>query len=306
MRMKLGVPCLGALVTSCMLLASACSSENGDGSGLNGSGATGNTGTGAGSSMTGSGNSAGTSLNVGMGNGTGMDPDAGTGTEGGTDLCNGATLGVKGTWGAGDVFASWLSSRSNSGATALADQTLTPALLAGFQVIIAQDVSHNHRYSADEVKALSDWVSNGGGLMTLIGYSSNSTEVENVNRLLAPFAISYGAAHILPKGNGNSTVPITIWNPHPIDAGVTAVGIDNGYPLMGTGDVIATGDGSNLGLAQTVGSGHVFSWADEWITYNSEWNSHPDYQVQTFWVNAVKWLTVASHCQVSAPPNPPK
>ena len=302
--MKLGVPCLAAVVTSCVLLASACSGENGDGSGCNGSGAAGNTGTGAGSSMTGSGNSAGTSLNVGTGNATGVDPDAGT--DGGTDLCNGATLGVKGTWGAGDVFASWLSSRSNSGATALADQTLTPALLAGFQVIIAQDVSHNHPYSADEVKALSDWVSQGGGFMTLIGYSPNSTEVVNVNRLLAPFSISYGTDHILPKGNGNSTVPITIWNPHPIDAGVTAVGIDNGYPIMGTGDVIATSGGLNLGLAQTVAAGHVFSWADEWITYNSEWNSHPDYQVQTFWVNAVKWMTAASHCQVSAPPNPPK
>ena len=146
---------------------------------------------------------------------------------GGTDLCNGATLGVKGTWGAGDVFASWLSSRSNSGATALADQTLTPALLAGYQVIIAEDVSHNHQYSADGVKALSDCVSKGGGFMTLIGYSQDSTEIDNVNRLLAPFSMSYGADHILPQGNGNSTVPIAMWNPHPIDTGVTAVGIDN-------------------------------------------------------------------------------
>ncbi|HYQ01853.1 MAG TPA: hypothetical protein VER96_24435 [Polyangiaceae bacterium] len=299
--MKLGTSCL-VVVGSCLLLASACSG-NSDGSnvnsGNNGSGATGNTGTGAG-------NSAGISLNVGTGNNTGSDSDAGPGTGGGTDLCNGATLGVKGTWGAGDVFASWLSSRSNSGATALADQTLTPTLLSSFQVIIVEDVSHNHPYSADEVKALSDWVGKGGGLMTLIGYSANSTEVDNVNRLLAPFSISYGTDHILPKGAGNSTVPITMWNPHAIDAGVTAVGVDNGYPLMGMGDVIATGGGYNLGLAQTSGSGHVFAWADEWITYNSEWNSHPDYQVQTFWVNAVKWLTVATQCQVSPPPNPPK
>jgi len=310
MRMNLGVSCLGAVFTSCLLLASACSGKNADGaevnSGGNGSGATGNTGAGASSSTTGAGNSAGTYLNVGTGAGTGADSDAGTSTDGGTDLCNGATLGVKGTWGAGDVFASWLSSRSNSGATALADQTLTPALLASYQVIIVENVSHNHPYSADEVKALSDWVSKGGGLMTLSGYSPDSTEVENVNRLLTPFSISYGTDHILPKGIGNTTVPITIWNPHPIDTGVTAVGVDNGYPLMGMGDVIATGGGDNLGLAQTVGNGHVFAWADEWITYNSEWNSHPDYQVQTFWVNAVKWLTVASQCQVSAPPIPLK
>lgn len=301
MLMKLGSSCL-AVVASCLLLASACSSKNSDGSDVNpgnGSGATGNTGNGAG-------NSAGIGLNVGTGNGTGTDSDAGTTPGGGTDLCNGATLGIKGTWGAGDVFANWLSSRSNSGATALADQTLTSALLASFQVIIVEDVSHNHEYSADEVKALSDWVSNGGGLLTLTGYSANATEVANVNRLLAPFSISYGTEHILPKGMGNTTVPITMWNAHPIDAGVTAVGVDNGYPIMGMGDVIATGGGYNLGVAQTVAKGHVFTWADEWITYNSEWNSHPDYQVQTFWVNAVKWLTGATQCQVSPPPNPPK
>ena len=142
--------------------------------------------------------------------------------------------------------------------------------------------------------------------MTLIGYSSDSTEVDNVNRLLAAFSMNYGTDHILPKGNGNSTVPITMWNPHPIDVGVTEVGVDNGYPVMGMGDVIATGGGYNIGVAQSVGTGHVFVWADEWITYNSEWDSHPDYQVETFWVNAVKWLTVASQCQVSVPPTPPK
>lgn len=300
---------MSAAVASCVLLVSACSSKQVDGSevsaGGNGSGASANASgggavPGGGSSTTGTGNSGGLQLNFDAG----VDPDSGTGTD--TGLCNGATLGIKGTWGAGDVFASWLSSRGNSGATPLADQTLTPALLANYQVIIAEDVSHNHRYSDAEVKALSDWVDGGGGFLTLIGYSQDATEVDNVNRLLAPFSMSYGTDHILPKGNGNTTVPITMWNPHPIDAGVTAVGVDNGYPVMGMGDIIATGGGYTVGLAQTVAGGHVFAWGDEWITYNSEWNDHPDYQVQTFWVNAVKWLTVASQCQVSAPPNPPK
>lgn len=306
-RMKFGASGLGGVVSACLLLASACSSKQVDTSTVNpgggGSAAAGGAASSGGSGVIGSGNAAGA---IGLIIDGGVDFDAGTNVDGGTDLCNGATLGVKGTWGAGDVFASWLSSRSNSGATALADQTLTPALLADYQVIIAEDVSHNHPYSADEVKALSDWVNKGGGFLTLIGYSQSANEVDNVNRLLAPFAISYGTDHILPKGNGNTTVPITMWNAHPIDAGVTAVGVDNGYPVMGMGDIIATGGGYNIGIAQTVASGHVFSWGDEWITYNSEWNDHPDYQVQTFWVNAVRWLTGASQCQVSAPPNPPK
>ena len=309
--MKFEASCLGGVVGACLLLASACSGKQADTSTVNLSGngaagsaaAAGGAASSGGLNLAGSGNAAGS---IGLNVDGGVDLDAGTSVDGGSDLCNGATLGVKGTWGAGDVFASWLSSRSNSGATALGDQTLTPALLADYQVIIAEDVSHNHPYSDDEVKALSDWVSKGGGLLTLTGYSQDATEVTNVNRLLAPFSISYGGAHILPKGAGNTTVPITTWNPHPIDAGVTAVGVDNGYPVMGMGDVIATSGAYDIGIAQTVANGHVFSWADEWITYNSEWDSHPDYQVQTFWVNAVKWLTVASQCQVSAPPNPPK
>lgn len=103
-----------------------------------------------------------------------------------------ATLGVKGGSGQGDVLAAWLTARSDTGATDLADQTLTPELLAKFQVIVAQ------------------------------------------------------------------------------------------------------------------GKGHVFLWGDEWITYNSEWNDHPDYQVQLLWLNAIKWLTAAGECQVAIPPNPPK
>jgi hypothetical protein len=216
-----------------------------------------------------------------------------------------ATLGLAGTWGQGDVFSTWLSARSNTGAAPLMDQTLTPDLLKKYEVIVAQDVHMNHTYTADEVAALQAWVNAGGGFMTLIGYA-NPGEETNVNLLLAPFGMNYGDNQILPKGNGNSTVPITEWTPHPIDQGVTAVGVDDGYPVQGMGTVIATGGGYNVGLAQTVSAGHVFMWADEWITYDSEWTQHPDYQVELFWVNAIKWLTAANTCQVPIPPVLPK
>jgi len=52
-----------------------------------------------------------------------------------------------------------------------------------------------------------------------------------------------------------------------------------------------------------VGMGHVFQWGDEWITYDSEWTAHPDYQVQLLWLNAIKWLTVQGTCQVPIPPS---
>jgi hypothetical protein len=224
-----------------------------------------------------------------------------------------ATLGYPGKWGTGDVFAAWLSARSNNGATDLGDQVLTPELLAKYQVIVAQDVDSTlhgasgadpayatHEYSDAEVQALHDWVAKGGGFMTLIGYADTS-EVVNVNRLLAPFGMNYGSTAILPK-NGGSTVPITMWTAHPVDTGVMAVGVDTGVETQGMGTVIATGGGYNVGLAQEVLPGHVLMWGDEWITYNSEWQDHPDYQVELFWVNAIKWLTAANTCQVPIPP----
>jgi len=143
--------------------------------------------------------------------------------------------------------------------------------------------------------------------MTLIGYAARG-EAANVNQLLAPFGMSYGDTPILRKVNNltvpinNLTVPITDWTPHPIDQGVTAVGVDNGYEVLGQGTIIARGGGYNVGNAQEVLPGHVFSWGDEWITYDSEWQQHPDYQIELFWLNAIKWLTAANKCQVAIPP----
>jgi hypothetical protein len=212
-----------------------------------------------------------------------------------------ATLGVKGTSGQGDVFSTWLAARSNNGATALGDQVLTPALLSKYEVIVAENVSRNHPYAPAEVQALKDWVTKGGGFMTLIGYSNRGEEA-NVNTLLQPFGANYGDMQILRK-TGGTTVPITQWAPHPVDTGVTAVGVDNGLEVQGTGTMFARGGGFNVGEGVEVGKGHVLLWGDEWITYDSEWTAHPDYQVQLFWLNAIKWLTVAGTCQIPIPPS---
>ena len=88
---------------------------------------------------------------------------------------------------------------------------------------------------------------------------------------------------------------------HPVTAGVTQIGVDNGYPVAGSGTTIATEQGHDLLKAQEVGAGHVLMWGDEWITYDSEWTGHPEYQVEVFWINAIKWLTPAMDCQVPIP-----
>ena len=168
-------------------------------------------------------------------------------------------------------------------------------------MIVAQDLSRNGRtYTPEEVIALSDWVKAGGGFMTLIGYA-DPTERTNSNALLEAYGMSYGSERILWNPN-DTTVPVTHWVTDPVTQGVSKVGVNNGYPVQGTGTTLASEQGFDMLKVQAVGSGHVLMWGDEWITYDSEWSAHPDYQVELFWLNMIKWLTPAKKCQVPIPP----
>ncbi|MEB2310450.1 MAG: hypothetical protein OZ921_12030 [Sorangiineae bacterium] len=274
------------------------------GNGAGGNGAGGNTSGGGGSfNLAGAGGTSGSpEVCDGVDNdGNGIVDDVDVGGDGVCDCLLIATLGVPGTWGQGDVFATWLDSRSDVGAVSLNAQLLTRELLEKYDVVVAEDLSKMGRgYSPAEVQALADWVRAGGGLMTLIGYADPS-EIANANLLLGAYGMSYGSQQILAKPDSTSTVPITQWVAHPVTDGITRIGVDNGYPVNG-GTTLATEQGWNVLAVSELSKGHVLMWGDEWITYNSEWSEHPDYQVERFWLNAIKWLTRESRCQVPIPP----
>ena len=242
----------------------------------------------------------------------GIIDDLDANNDGVCDCINIATLGAAGTWGQGNVFGAWLSARATNGAVSLGTQVLTHALIDPFNIIVVLDIyqtGNARAYTAAEAQVLSEWVNAGGGLMTMTGFANPPTDNANVNILLAPYELSYGETQILKKGGSATTVPITQFVAHPITTGITAVGVDNGYQVSGPANppagsnftVYATGGGYRVGEAIQVGKGHVDVWGDEWITYNSEWTAHPDYQVQLFWVNTIKWLTVLGTCQVPIP-----
>jgi hypothetical protein len=271
-------------------------------SGASGSGGFGSSGSSGASGTSGTSGGGGEVCDGVDNDGNGIIDDVDVGNDGICDCLRIATIGAPGKWGQGDVFAAWLNARSVKGAVALESKVLDRALLDQYQVIVAQDVSTIGRtYSAQEIAALGDWVKAGGGLLTLIGYA-DSKERANVNALLATFGMSYGSAGILPK-NGGSTIPVKGWVAHPVTQGVAMVGVDNGYPVEGNGIALASEQGHTLLRAQEVGSGHALVWGDEWITYNSEWSGHPEYQVTLFWLNMIKWLTPAKECQVPIPAN---
>src|ERR1039457_3462249 len=79
----------------------------------------------------------------------------------------------------------------------------------------------------------------------------------------------------LPAPGGIPTLPITAWNTaHPIARLVTAVGAYRGRSINGpsSASVVATFNGKSVGVAAQVGQGRVFVFADEWVTYNGQWD----------------------------------
>lgn len=74
--------------------------------------------------------------------------------------------------------------------------------------------------------------------MTLIGYAS-PTERTSTNNMPVRYGTSHGDKQILIR-NGSPSVPVTEWvGPHPVTQGVTRLGVDNGYAVLGQGTTLA-------------------------------------------------------------------
>jgi hypothetical protein len=247
--------------------------------------------------------------------GNGFVDDADADGDGLCDCLRIGVVGFPGEWGNIDLIRGWMHARE-AGTVLVAGETLTPELLATLDVVLVQDVRDGvaegtvgqqgvgvgigRTYSDAEVRALAAWVEAGGGLMTLAGFTANADEPTNVNRLLAPFGLSYGAQHVLFSG-GDPPISVRGWDAaHPIASGIGQVGVKGGRPVSG-GALVAwesiPGE-FDLGRVAQPGRGRVFAWADEWIEYDSEW-SRPELQVRRLWQNALAWLTPPGRCRVA-------
>jgi hypothetical protein len=209
-----------------------------------------------------------------------------------------ATLGTA-LYPMDDTFDAWLTAQSG-GVVALNSETITPELLAPIDVLIVQDV-RARAYEPAEIDALTAWVAAGGGLFTLTGYVADANT--NVNALLAPYGIQYGTALVLVNPFANESLPVDVWYDHPVTRGISKIGVVSGYAVLGSGSVLAEGNDVLLGpvvmmRATQYQSGRVLVWGDEWITYNSEWEDRPDYQVLRLWQNALEWLGPENSCQL--------
>lgn len=217
-----------------------------------------------------------------------------------------ATLGYPGSRKQGDVFTAWLGAKAARGVVNLEGNVLTSDLLAAHQVLIIQDVRPGkvgalgvgegigREYTSSEVDALTRWVEGGGGLLTLTGYS-RTTELDNVNRLLAPLGLSYSADHLYTADDAG--VLVTNWATHPVTEGVVGVLVYGGYGVNG-GTSLAWIDANDVGRVREVGRGRILAWGDESISY-SDYLGPVDAGVGRLWLNTLRWLVPPTECEIT-------
>jgi hypothetical protein len=123
--------------------------------------------------------------------------------------------------------------------------------------------------------------------MSMSGYTGSGPDLTRPNTLLAPFGIQY-----LP---GLYSGPVTTFAVHPTTTGLTSVTFEGGYTVGlvdggvgGTDAVTASLPAGPVGIAQERGDGRLYVWGDEWVEYDSEWQSNPE--IREFWIDVLGWL----------------
>ncbi|MBN1655718.1 MAG: hypothetical protein JXA30_18280 [Deltaproteobacteria bacterium] len=235
------------------------------------------------------------------------------------------------------AFEAWLNEKSTAKVEIFTSyNALTPEFLDQFDVIILQALEDREggpywNYTADDIANLRSWVSDGGGVISLTGYGSQPAEIDPTNRLLSFTSMSYNPDDVVYTCPDNccycvgNSVPISGWNSaHPIALHMTAVGAFHGRSIdVGKdGEVVAAQDGKVLGATIQIDRGRVFMFADEWVSYTSQWtgegvsgdcNSDPNhscygtsaestYQVPQFWYNAILWVSGDRPCFIIEEP----
>jgi len=203
-----------------------------------------------------------------------------------------AVIGEPGSL-ASSSFQAWLEARGTTATRiGLDDAALTATQLAPFDVVILDRLLRE--YTAEEAAVLTAFVTAGGGVMSMTGYSGAGEDRLRPNALLAGLGVEYLAE--LRSG------PVTMFDPHPLTAGLSSVTFAGGYRIAeipsgaGTRTTVARLVDGAAGVAVELGDGRAFVWGDEWIQFDSEWSTMPE--ITRFWVNTLNWLGPQDRCLV--------
>lgn len=110
------------------------------------------------------------------------------------------------------AFTDWLSAKSDGSAVATnvpTKPTVDAAFLANYDILLVANVN-GWVFSSDEKAAVQKWVEDGGGIITLTGFTSTATESADTSQLISFSGISYKgtteAQYAAPKTG--ETVPV--------------------------------------------------------------------------------------------------
>ncbi len=169
----------------------------------------------------------------------------------------------------------------------MVDHVLTPADLENYDILIVDRLTHV--YTPGEADILQAWIADGHGVISMAGYANNQTDVNQQNSLVTATGLSYSSPIYID--------PIEQWQNHPIAMGAEAVQVYGGWRVNGAGEVFVRPAGepnNSLGTAVELGEGAAIVFSDEWISFDSEWQSIPE--VETFWSNMISWVGPKSLC----------
>ena len=131
---------------------------------------------------------------------------------------------------------------------------------------------------ADELAALKAWVEAGGCLITLSGYDAQSQEVTPLNHSCRPSRTSRTAPPTCSGTPGRRAIASASrfasaagCSRAPLGKHIDEVGAFHGRPIEpGPKAVVDCTDGTTVYAAhEDVGQGHLFTFADEWVTYRA-------------------------------------
>ena len=254
---------------------------------------------------------------VGVGGGGGVagsvnGGSTGFGGAGGSTVVEGtcAKIGFIGddqstaTGAAPDQLIEWLESLGATVTRIDANDPLSDELLAPLHLAIVGNMSArsdaSNDYSADDIDVMTAWVEEGGGLLTLAGYTGDELAVKPASDLLSALQLGYDyagrGAGVLGDGDPPMVIEVSQPSSHPVTLGVANVGVYYVYPTTGSGTALFARDEFTLAMAQEHVGGRAIAFSDDYISLVSDWPNHADLDQETLMRNMLDWLLESSGC----------
>ncbi|MBN2194544.1 MAG: DUF4350 domain-containing protein [Polyangiaceae bacterium] len=205
-----------------------------------------------------------------------------------------------------DLFVGWLEERGAIVTRIDATASLSPATISPLHVLIVGNMTaradEGSPYTADEIAAVEAWVNDGGGLVTLAGYTGNEQAAAPADSLLEPLGLGYDYEGRGSGVFGDGEPPMVATVPeeatHETVDEVTSLGVYFAYPVTGTGTVVLEREETALAMASEVGQGHVLACGDEYSTFVNRWEDQSELEHEAFWTNVLDWMTASLGCRL--------